>query len=291
MACRQHGEAVLVDVLMPVMLVRLHPQPGHLGQHLRRRRRSAPGGRCPAPGPGASMSLVSSPATRSAETISQPRRLLGHGRPHLGRDGEPQLGREPGRAHDPERVVAEGVLRPSRGPQHPLPQRVQAAERVDQLVAGQPGRHRVDGEVAAAQVLLEGPPVPHVGLAGGGPVLLAAVGGDLEDRAALAQADGAESDPDRPDVVGPPADQRHDLLRAWRRWSGRDRRAARRGTRPGPGRRPGRARGRAARTGGRCRRPRGRSRSATRRPPSAVRWSWARPSRVSAKHRSGFNRQ
>jgi hypothetical protein len=30
----QHGEAVLVDVLVPVVLVGLHPEPGYLGQHL-----------------------------------------------------------------------------------------------------------------------------------------------------------------------------------------------------------------------------------------------------------------
>jgi hypothetical protein len=53
----------------------------------------------------------------------------------------------------------------------------------------------------------------HIGLARGGPVLLAAVGGDLEDRAAFAQAHGAERDPDRPGRVGPAADDREDLCR------------------------------------------------------------------------------
>jgi hypothetical protein len=133
-------------------------------------------------------------------------------RPHVRGDHEPELGREPGRAQDPERIVAERVLRASRGPQHPRPERVQAAERIDELVARQPGCHRVDREIAPAQVLLKGAPVPHVGLARVGPVLLAAVGGDLEGDAALAQADGAEGDTDRPHVIGPPADQLHDLL-------------------------------------------------------------------------------
>jgi len=110
-------------------------------------------------------------------------------------------------------VVAEGVLGPPRGPQHLLSQRVEAAERIDELVAGQPGRHRVDGEVPPAQVLLEGAAVPDVGLAGGGLVLLAAVGGDLEDQAALAQAHRAEGDPDRPGRVGPVVDDRQDLFR------------------------------------------------------------------------------
>ena len=208
----QHGEAVLVDVLVAVMLVRLHPQPGHLRQHL-------------VGGAGLNQEVDAPRGVRGEHELGQlaghafggddpqPRRLLGHGRTHLGRDGEAQLGREPGRAHDPQRVVAEGVLGPSGGAQHPLSQGVEAAERVDQLVAGQPGRHRVDGEVPAAQVLLERPAVPHLGLAGGGLVLLAAVGGDLEHPAALAQAHGAERDPDGPDGVGPALDHGQDLLR------------------------------------------------------------------------------
>jgi hypothetical protein len=100
------------------------------------------------------------------------------------------------------------------GAQHLVLQRVQAAERVDQLVAGQPGSHRVDGEVPPAQVLLQRPAVPDVGLAGLGTVLLAAVGGDLEHRPALAQAHGAEGDADRPGRVGPALDHGQDLFGA-----------------------------------------------------------------------------
>jgi len=208
----EHRQAVLVDILMPVVLVRLHPEAGHLGQHLlgdvglhqdvdaqRRVVREH--------------QLLELAGDPLGGDDLQPGRLLGHGRPYVRGDREPELGREPGRAQDPERIVAERVLRPSRGPQHPLAERVQAAERIDELVVGQPGRHRVDREIAPAQVLHEGPPVPHVGLARGGLVLLAAVGSDLEGDAALAQADGAEGDPDGPHVIGPPADQIHDLLR------------------------------------------------------------------------------
>ena len=56
----QYGEAVLVDVLVPVVLVGLHPEPGHLGQHLLGdsvwTSRSMPSA-----GSGVSISLVSSP--------------------------------------------------------------------------------------------------------------------------------------------------------------------------------------------------------------------------------------
>jgi hypothetical protein len=142
----------------------------------------------------------------------QPAGLVGHGRADLGRDGEAQLGREPGGAQDAQRIVAERTFRRPGGTQHLLPERVEAAERVGELVLGQPGRHRVDGEVPAAQVLLERRAVLDVGLARGPVVLLAPVGGDLEVVVALAQPDGAERDPDRPGLVGPAAGDRQDLI-------------------------------------------------------------------------------
>ena len=208
----QHGQAVLVDVLVPVMLVSLHPEPGHLGQHLVRH-----------PGldqhvdaerrVGGKHQLGQLPGDPLGRHDIQPRRLRGHGRAHVVRDPEPEPGREPGRAQDTQRIIAERLLRRPRRAQHLVPQRVKAAERVGDLVSRQPGRHRVDGEVPAAQVLLQGLAVPHVGLARGQAVLLAAVGRDLEDHAALAQPHRAEGDPDRPHLVGPPLDGGQHLVR------------------------------------------------------------------------------
>ena len=64
----QHGQAVLVDVLVPVVLVALQPQRGQLGQHpvgqTGRHQQVEPGPRLVG-----SSSLVSSSRTRSAETI------------------------------------------------------------------------------------------------------------------------------------------------------------------------------------------------------------------------------
>jgi len=198
----QHGEAVLIDVLVPVVLVGFHPQLGHLGQdlagdvgldqHVDAER-----------GVGRQHQLGQLAGNPLGGHDRKPVRLAGHGGAHLGRDGEPQLGREPGRSQDPQRVVAERLLGGPGGPQHLLPQRVEAAERIDELVSGQPGRHRVDGEIPAAQVLLERTAVLHIGSARAQPVLLAPVGGDLEDRVSLAQPDGAEGDPHRPYLVGP----------------------------------------------------------------------------------------
>ena len=72
--------------------------------------------------------------------------------------------------------------------------------------------------IAAPQVFLQRGAVLHVGLARGPPVLLAAVRGDLEDRVALAQPNGAERDPDCPHLVGPAVNNGQDLL--WRRVGG-----------------------------------------------------------------------
>ena len=200
----QHGEAVLVDILVPVMLVSLHPEPGHLGQHL-------------VGHPGLHQDVDAERRIGRQHQLGQlagdplrgddlqAGRLVGHCGAHLVRDREPQLGREPGGAQDAQRVVAERPFRRTRRAQHLLLERLQAAERVGELVPRQPGRHRVDGEITPGQVLLQGRAVPHIRFARGPPVLLAAVGGDLVERVALAQPDGAERDPDLPRPVGPAA--------------------------------------------------------------------------------------
>ena len=207
----QHGEAVLVDVLVPVVLVGLHPELRHLGQHL-------------VGDLGLDQHVDAERGVRGQHQLGQfagdpldghdlqATRLLGHRGAHLGHDREPQLGREPGRAQDAQRIVRERLLGGPGGTQHLLAQRVEAAIRIDELVSGQPGRHRVDGEIPPAQVLLERPAVPHVGPARGPLVMLAPVGGDLEDRIPLAQPDGAEGNPDRPRLVGPALDHLQHLL-------------------------------------------------------------------------------
>jgi len=137
----------------------------------------------------------------------------GHRRPDLGRRPQAELGDEPGGAQDPQRIVVERVLRQARRAQDLVTQVGQAAERVDQLDRRQPGRDRVDGEVTPGQVGDQRRPVRDIRLARGPLVLLAAVGGDLELRVPLAQADGAEPDPDRPGGVGPAGRDRQHALR------------------------------------------------------------------------------
>ena len=90
----------------------------------------------------------------------------------------------------------------------PAARSADAAERVDELRrlalgAGDAQRHRVHGEVAAGEVGLDLVGEGHVGLARVGRVGLGAVGGDLEHRVALLQADRAEPGALVPHRVGP----------------------------------------------------------------------------------------
>ena len=133
----EHGQRVLVDVLVPVVLVDLQPQPRQLGQHVRRPARCRPAGSSPRRGSRA----------RAAAWPARPDPLGGDDRrsrsaiaaiaaAHLGRDREAELGGEPGRPQHPQRVVGEGVLRACPGCAAPGAARSsQAAERVDELVA------------------------------------------------------------------------------------------------------------------------------------------------------------
>ena len=131
-------------------------------------------------------------------------------------DREAELGGEPGGPHHPQRVVGEGVLRPARRAQHPVREVDDAAVRVLELAARQPHRHRVDGEVAAAEVAGEGVAEVDVRLAGVGVVGLGAVRRDLDLPVALAAADGAERAAHVPDRVGPALEQPLGLLGARR---------------------------------------------------------------------------
>jgi len=200
----QHGQRVLVDVLVPEMLIGLEPEPGNLGQYLIGH-------------PGVHQQGDSShrAAARCEHELGefvpdpfgrhyrQPGGESRHRLAHVGRHREIELCGEPGGAQYPQRVVGERILRPARRAQHLVPQVGQPPEWVGQFQRGQPGGHRVDGEVAPRQVVVQRSPVVHLGLARVMAVALAAVGGDLADGAALAQPHGAEVDPDLPYRVRP----------------------------------------------------------------------------------------
>jgi hypothetical protein len=129
----QHLQGVVVDVLVLVPLVDLEPQRGQLGQHLVGQ-------------PGVDQQLQAGPREAAEQQLGQlvgdpldadDLEPLGH-RPHrldhLGHDGEAELAGEAGGPQHPQRVVAEGVLRPARGAQPLRRQVVQPAVRVDEGV-------------------------------------------------------------------------------------------------------------------------------------------------------------
>ncbi len=212
----QHGQRVLVHVLVPHVLIGFQPQPGHLGQdHIRHpgvHHQLDPADRVP--GVRREQQLLQLIADPLRGHDRQPRGQLPHGRGHFRGHGEAELRGEPGRAHHPQRVVGEGLLGAPWRAQQLVPQVTQAAERVHEFQGRQPGRHRVHAEVPPPQVGLQGGAVLDPGrLARVGHVRLTAVGGDLEDRVAFTQPDRAELDPDLPDLVRPVPHDGQDLRR------------------------------------------------------------------------------
>ena len=125
----EHRQGVLVDVLVPVVLVGLERERRQLGQHQRSEA-------------GLDEQRQAAPGLRRHDQLDQlvpyplggddpdPLRHRGHRRDHLGRDLEPELGGEPGRAHHPQRVVGERVLGRARGAQQPVREVDHAAVRV-----------------------------------------------------------------------------------------------------------------------------------------------------------------
>ena len=113
---------------------------------------------------------------------------------------------------------------------------------------GQPHRHRVDGEVAAAEVALEGVAEVDGRLARGRVVGLGAVRRHLDGPRPLAAADGAEVAAHVPGRVAPRRRAAARCRRGARRSRSRGRCAAGRASRRGPARRPAPARGRRPRT-------------------------------------------
>ena len=128
--------------------------------------------------------------------------LVGH-RGHrvgdLGRDLDAQRRDEPSGPQHPQRVVGERLTRRGWRAQLELDQIGQAAERIGEpRLAGHAHRHRIDREVAAAQIGLERVAVDHLGMPAHPVVVIGAVGGDLAHHALYLSADRPELDPRGP---------------------------------------------------------------------------------------------
>ncbi len=186
-------QRVLVDVGVVVAALLDAPAGGQLGQdHLQQPRRLHQlEGQRRALGDQHLAELVRGALDREhrrPQAITQP----AHGGQQVGGQLEAELGGEPDRAQHAQGVVVKGLVRLARGPEDAgLEVGPPPAERVVDL-AVEVHQQRVDGEVAAFQVGLQGGG-PHLGLAGLGEVALGAGGGELDQAVAPGDLGGAEA--------------------------------------------------------------------------------------------------
>ena len=209
----QHGEAVLVDVLVPVVFVCLEPQAGDLGQHMvgdaRAHEQVDAGGGVEA---GDEFDEFDLDAFGGDD-----RDALGHLR-HRRFDGriggEAQLCGEAGCAHHPQRVVGEGVRGRAGGADPAGHEVLEALMRVDEGPLGQAHGHRPDREVATDEIGVEVGAEADDGFARIRLVRLGAVGRDLDLHTGLHRPDRAELAPDVPVGVRPADDEGEDVIRS-----------------------------------------------------------------------------
>ena len=134
----QHRQRMLVDVLVLMVFVDRHPHRADLGQHhvaqpAVHHQVDARGGI------GAEDQLVQFGGdTFGGDALELTGHRL-HRLAHPRRDGEAELRDEPRRPQHPQRIVAEGHLGRGGRVEHPGPQRVQTAERIEEF-AGPVGR-------------------------------------------------------------------------------------------------------------------------------------------------------
>ena len=207
----QHRQRVLVDVLVLMVFVDGHLHATDLGQN-----------HIAEPGPHhqfdtryrihAKQHLVQFDSDPLDGDTGQFRRHRDDRLPHSVGHPEPKLRYESRGAQHSQRIVSEGHRRRGRGVQDPLLYRRQSTQRVQELpraVRGDPHGHRVGGEVAPHQVVLEAIPEAHLRVAGHLVVAVSPKSGDLQSLVRLTHADGAVVDPGIPHRVGP---RTHDLL-------------------------------------------------------------------------------
>ena len=215
----EHGQAVLVHVLVLVVLVPLQPQRRQFREHP-----IGQTGRHQQIQTGPRLIAQQQPAELVADPLGgddrDPVGHVGHRLDHLRRRRKPQLGREPRRTHHPQRVVAERDLRSRGRPDHPVGQVAEAGVRVVKDLVRDGNRHRVDGEVPPGQVAVQGVPEFDHRLAAVLGVRVGAEGRDFDDPAGLAVTDlgpdGAELPADGPHRRGESAQQGLDVIRPGR---------------------------------------------------------------------------
>ncbi len=129
---------------------------------------------------------------------------------------ETKLRDEPGCAQHPQRIVVERVLRRRRRIEFPGQQGVHAVQRIDKRVGtvrADLHRHRVDGEIAAHQIVGQRRSVLDYRITRDTVVSVGPEGRDLDLLAVLDGADGPELDAGVPLLVHPALEQSLNLLR------------------------------------------------------------------------------
>ena len=147
-------QRVLVDILVVVVFVDLEPQRRNLGQELLHQPRldKQTDAAQRVIGLHETHELAVDPLSADdPDALAQPL----HRRNRLGIDVERQLGREPGGAQHPERIVAETHRGIGRSSQSLCEEILDSAGRIDELLRRNPQRHGVDSEVAAHEITFE----------------------------------------------------------------------------------------------------------------------------------------
>ncbi len=207
----EHGQAVLVHVLMVVVFVDLEPERRKLGQH-------------DSGDAGVDEQLEARSRGRTPEQLAEfvAHALHGDDRDAIGErahgcggrlgDRETELRGEPGGSHHPQRIVSEGCFGRSGCGQTSGDEVFHSTRGIDEHLFWQAHGHRVDREVPPHEVALEGVAELDDGFACLTVVGIGAIGRDLDGVAFDACADGAESATDVPVRVRDRLHESEDLV-------------------------------------------------------------------------------
>src|SRR4051794_12210083 len=169
----------------------------------------------PVPGARSDEHLVELLGDALAADVRQQVGLAGDGGRRLGGEPKIELGDEPYRAQEAQRVLGESLVRVSNGAHRARAQVRFAAVGIDERARAYVLGDGVDRQIAASEVAFQAAAEADEGLARTRGVLLGAKRGDLDRLAREMRADRAEALADRPDVLG--AGGHQELLHGLRR--------------------------------------------------------------------------
>ena len=203
---------MFVHVLVPVMLVDLHPQRRQLRQN--QVRQAGVDEQCePGPGPVGQDQLDQLVADSLGGHDADPVGHVGHRLDDFRADLEAELRCEPRGPKHPQRIVGERRLRRRRCLDDPARQVGQTIVRIDKFARRKLHGHRVDREIPSNQIFVDRLAVGDLRLSAGRVVRVGAIGRDLDVEPVLGRADGSECRADIPDGIRPSRQQALGLRR------------------------------------------------------------------------------